>query len=160
MSFGDFPGERSEEYVKESERRYGREEHRSVGEQALLGEDDAALFDGEFFRWVLECDAIIFVVDVAQYLSSKARRRQDPAQLDDYAVTVSQAYIRAWSYIVDARREGGEAREPIVVLAFTKSDLFDVDPEKAQEESLEATMATLGFKEPLPEVRDISALEV
>ena len=161
MSFGDFPGERSKEYVseliREESEHYGRVEKRSVGERSLPEEDDAALFDGEFFRWVLECDALIFVVDVAQYLSSKARR-QEQAQLDDYAVEVSQAYIRTWSYIVDARREGGEAREPIVVLAFTKSDLFDVDPEKSKEESLEATMATLGFEEPLPEVREISRL--
>ena len=153
MSFGDFPGERSDEYVSDirKDNRQSGEGMGNVGGTFPDEEDeDAALFDGEFFRWVLECDAIIFVVDVAQYLTSKAR-----PQLDDYAVEVSQAYIRTWSYIMDARREGGEAKEPIVVLAFTKSDLFDVDAEKS-EESLETTIATLGFEEPLPVVREIS----
>ena len=153
MSFGDFPGERSKEYVS----KLRRVEERSAKEQVLPGPDDEELFDGEFFRWVLECDAIIFIVDVAQYLRNKVRR-QEQAILDDYAVEVSQAYIRTWSYIVDARREGGETREPIVVLAFTKSDLFDVEPKKSKGESLEVTMATLGFEEPLPEVREISRL--
>ena len=182
MSFGDFPGERSEEYVtavlhetsaqyedsepyeslgkrsvKEPAFRYAMDEGRALHYAA----SEAALFDAEFFRWILECDALVFVVDVAQYLKDRARRQEHsgrgPTGETDYAVEVSQAYIRAWSYIVDARGEGGEEREPIVVLAFTKSDLFDVDPQRSEHGgSLEAMMATLGFEEPLPETREIS----
>ena len=156
MSFGDFPGERSEEFISDIHKdnlRHEGAKKRPAGERAFPEEDEsaAALFDAEFFRWVLGCEAVIFVVDVARYLASKA----DP-ELDGYAVEVSQAYIRTWSYILDTRQEGGEAREPIVVLAFTKSDLFDVYAEVVEEESFEAAIAKLGFEEPLPEVREIS----
>ena len=166
MSFGDYPGERSEEYVVRSQSEHHAEkeglEEDPFGRQTFYhGSDGGELFDQDFFRWILECDALIFVVDVAQYLSDKARRQ---AQLksgvevaeDNYVAEVSQAYMRTWSYVIDARREVGEAKQPVVVLAFTKSDLFDVDSQESAHESLEVMMATLGFEEPLPKVREIS----
>ena len=224
MSFGDFPGERSEEYVRGIEGRRNIDRRRS-GEPALdekwapdgerpsagkrafaegdepfgekwafeqpfdseqvfrptfddseralnreraLGRErefdytvvDTSLFDQEFFRWILECDTLVFIVDVAKYLRDRARHQTQPQQHGlmntNYIVEVCQAYMRTWLYIVDARHEGGETKEPIVVLAFTKSDLFDVESQGSDHQSLEATMATLGFEEPLPNVREIS----
>ena len=175
VSFGDFPGERSEEYLRKSLHEhygdgggeyYDGSRESTIGEWALSHQrDDAVLFDGEFFRWILECDALVFVVDVAQYLKGEHIKEKAMSQSSDqlpveanYVVDISQEYIRAWSYIVDARLEGGGEADPVVVLAFTKSDLFDVDSDGSAEgaEGVEGMVARLGFEEPLPEVREIS----
>ena len=185
MSFGDFPGERSEEYVKGSFSRESENHDRDsedyedlkesfIGKQASSYVEDAdGLFDSEFFRWILESDALIFVVDVARYLQDEARQARlqvDPAARaggatvagtvgENYVVEMTQAYIRTWSYIANARRRGGEVRDSIVVLAFTKSDLLDVNSEEFAHESFEATVTKLGFMEPLPEERKMPHLQ-
>ena len=174
MSFADFPGEKSEEYVSGLPEQQSEghdyaankesEDYRSVVASIVKKRapyhqiDDTALFDRDFFRWVLECDALVFVVDIAQYLMDKAHSQPSP-MASNYVVEVSQAYMRTWSYILDARDQAGEARAPVVVLAFTKSDLFDVDSHGAAADSLETMMATAGFEEPLPEVREISRVK-
>ncbi|MFC2108410.1 GTPase domain-containing protein [Candidatus Bipolaricaulota bacterium] len=94
VEFGDFPGDESEDILKE---------------------DVEWLHDSEFFGWVLESDAIVFVVDVGRYILDR----------NAYSAFMSRAIRAAWQEFcqVNIDKRARLAGFP-VVLAFTKADLL------------------------------------
>lgn len=118
VEFGDFPGQDSEMYAL----RYGPWLHTT-----------------EFFKWVAECDALVFVVDLARYLARPERKQE-------YVASVSTAIRAAWQHFLDANehRASRVRRQPLV-LAFTKADLLGVGQETEDWDIFEVTIAGLGF---------------
>jgi hypothetical protein len=151
VSIADYPGESSEQLSRRAEM---ADELRDGGisKTSLLGNQ-------EYFRWVLEADAMIFIIDIAAYLLDRLPTEADgPEGSGDNARYMTNSFTMAWQYLLDARRQGGSERLPRVVLAFTKCDLLDMSAETAAADSLEAVIARLGYEAPLPEVRELNPL--
>jgi hypothetical protein len=124
VEFGDFPGHDSEEYAL----KYGSWLHTT-----------------EFFKWVAESDALVFVVDLGPYLAGPSERR-------DYVASMSAAIRAAWQHFLDANehRAARVRRQPLV-LAFSKADLLGLMEDTADWDygvnTFETRVAILGFSE-------------
>lgn len=155
ITIADYPGERSEEYFEQASEEQSGVENPNYYETTLLANQ-------EFFRWSLECDALVFVIDTAAYLID---RIPGDGSLDEpttsaggrYPIHMHRAITAAWQHLMDARRDGGSKHPPQVVLTFTKCDLFGVSAEAVPNESLEKKIALWGYEPPLPEVHEIDS---
>jgi|GEM_PF-1303956 len=101
VEFGDFPGDDTEKYVN----KYGDWLHKT-----------------EFFQWVMECDALIFVIDLAEYLKNYNIN-------NDYISIISKAVRAAWQYYYEFNRlriKSSELRRRPIVLTFTKVDSIEI----------------------------------
>lgn len=96
IEFGDFPGENSFEYTQ----KYGEWLHTT-----------------EFFKWVVDSDAMVFVIDIGNYLNSYPR--------SNYVAQISAALRAALQNYLDANSSRIKiVRKHPVVLIFNKADLL------------------------------------
>lgn len=126
VDFGDFPGEDSEDYSNEN---------------------GSWLHKTEFFKWVVDSDAIIFVIDIGYYL---IRRK-------DYAAEMTSALRAAWQNFLDLNdHRKNEVRKFPFVLAFTKADLFGVNRSFEDSENIEMEIMKIGFGDETPPIEEIN----
>lgn len=137
LEIGDFPGEDSEEFTE----KYGNWLH-----------------DTPYFKWAVEADAFIFVVDLAHYLN--------PSEARNYVASTTRSMQAAWHRLLEYHIEGKRnLKHKPVVVAFTKADLFglteedvfDVTEEEASESKLSQKILSLGFGEKVPARVEISS---
>ena len=95
VEFGDFAGEDSETYIKD----YGHWLHTTP-----------------FFKWIVSADAIIFVIDISQYLDEGK---------NEYVADISASVRAAWQHLISTR-DSSESffRKMPIILTFTKADLL------------------------------------
>lgn len=131
IEFGDFPGSNTETYIK----KYGRWLHTT-----------------EFFQWVAESDAMIFVIDLAQYLTNHRQRT-------NYVAQMTTAMRAAWQHYLDvnSHRQNKVIKHPLV-LAFTKADLFGVIKKDASPDLIQKEIMKLGFGGETPPISEIDPL--
>jgi GTPase SAR1 family protein len=133
VEFGDFPGNDSEIYMN----KYGDWLHKT-----------------EFFQWVMDCDALIFVIDLAEYLKNYKREKEE------YTAKISKAIRAAWQYYYEYNNERSKSlklrRRPIV-LCFTKTDSFDVYYEyRYSNEEVSKELEKYSFGNEVPSIHEIS----
>ncbi|MBI1730468.1 GTPase domain-containing protein [Candidatus Acetothermia bacterium] len=117
IQIGDFPGEASEKLAYETEMWF---------------------HDTEFFKWVMEADAFLFVVDLAPMLDYRTNR--------DYVARVKSAIRAAWQHIEEYYSEGKtDLRYRPVGLVFTKADLFAHSTVVAIDDDVIRKIERLGF---------------
>lgn len=96
IEIGDFPGEDSEE---------------------LSSKDIQWLHDLPYFKWVLNADAFIFVIDSEKVINNKNSKV--------YRSQLISSFRAAWHKLKDHHYDGvSKLRHKPIVLAFTKSDLL------------------------------------
>lgn len=96
IEIGDFPGEDSEE---------------------LSSKDIQWLHDLPYFKWVLNADAFIFVIDSEKVINNKDSKV--------YRSQLISSFRAAWHKLKDHHYDGvSELRHKPIVLAFTKADLL------------------------------------
>lgn len=118
VEIGDFRGENTESFYRD----FGQWLHKTP-----------------FFKWVMQADAFIFVVDVANVLLDK-----------QYKAQMITSITAAWQHITDYHIESKKRVDKnSVSIIFTKSDLLYIDKSDAE------IIQTLGFKE-FPEKTTIS----
>jgi len=137
VEFGDFPGKSSEDYSE----KYGDWLHTT-----------------EFFKWVADSDAIIFVVDIGKYLSNKQLRM-------NYISRITKAFRAAWQHYLDVNdHRTREVRRHPIVIAFNKADLiqrvpkavdFDLMDPDTNMKIIENRIAKLGFGDKVPPIVEI-----
>lgn len=130
LEIGDFPGEDSKKYFEE----YGPWLHRT-----------------EFFKWVIEADAVAFVVDIAEYM---IRREQ-------YVNEISASIRAAWQHLADARKTFFRDRSlPNAALVFAKADLLEhasaADGSRLAQDSLAEKIRSIAFSDTVPAKHDLS----
>lgn len=129
VEIGDFPGEDTEEF----------------SEKPIKW-----LHETAYFKWVMEADAFVFVIDLAHVLANK-----NPLE---YKANMSKAIRAAWQHLVEYHVEGQkDLRHKPVLLVFSKADLWvrkrslEHDGEIIEDE-LEKKIWQFGFGETLPPV--------
>lgn len=123
--FGDFPGDDSETYAR------------------MHGE---WLHTTEFFQWVSDSDALVFVIDLARYIETP----------NEYVASMAAAVRAAWQHYVEANRHRiGRVRLQPVVLAFTKADLFGVMRELDDSDFRNEWIREHGFGELAPPLAEL-----
>ncbi|MBE9595145.1 MAG: GTPase domain-containing protein [Proteobacteria bacterium] len=128
VEFGDFPGDESQVYSE----KYGSWLHTT-----------------EFFKWVVDSDAIIFVIDLGRYLV------RDESRIA-YVAQISSALRAAWQHFLDSNEHRiQEVRQHPLVLVFTKADLFGVKKDQDTWDLIEQEIAKLGFGEDIPPIKEI-----
>lgn len=129
VEFGDFPGEDSEEYIKN----YGLWLHTTP-----------------FFQWMTSADVVIFVIDIGKYLNPIARV--------NYIADMSAAIRAAWQHIISSADEGADAaKSRKVILVFTKSDLFGLDLSGHVVDEVNQQLLAFGFGSEIPPIKEINA---
>lgn len=139
IEFGDFPGEDSIAYSEQ----YGDWLHSTP-----------------FFKWVVDADALIFVIDLGEY---QLAHLANPSARNQYAVRMSSAIRAAWQHILDANRDKErEVRRRPVVLVMNKADLLATAVVSSSQpgselyrEKLRDKILALGFGHQTPEVREL-----
>jgi len=127
VEIGDFPGENTKDYVT----KYGKWLHTT-----------------DFFKWTMEAEAIVFVIDLGKYVN--------PADQRKYIADMTSAIRAAWQHIVeydDARREDPKKRT--IILVFTKVDVFGLAPNGKTPEQFEKALVKLAFGKTFPPLREI-----
>ncbi len=126
VEFGDFPGEQSEKLAEETEEWF----HNTA-----------------YFKWVIEANAFIFIIDLAWYFKDKT----------EYVARVSAAIRAARQCLLENHEDRKtDLRHKPVVLVFTKADLFaeDYDKDSPGLSLTEEAIMRLGFGKP-PELKEI-----
>ncbi len=128
VNIGDFPGEDTEEFTEQ--------------EQKWLHEN-------AYFRWVMEADSFIFIIDLAHVLADKSP--------NEYRANMVKAIRAAWQHLVEYHVEGKkDLRKKPVLLVFTKSDLLiriaNAQISNESNNSIQQKIMEIGFGEKLPEV--------
>jgi len=133
VEFGDFPGDDSIEYIK----KYGPWLHKT-----------------EFFKWIAEADAIIFIVDIGKYLLSIQKG-------NSYSAEMVSAIRAAWQHILDtksASESTSRIRRRPILIAFNKADLLSIDKKESKINDINKLIMTLGFSNKTPGIIDIDEL--
>lgn len=100
IEIGDFPGEDSEE---------------------LSNEDEKWLHELPYFKWVLNADAFIFVIDTEKIMTEK-----NPLA---YNSNITSSFRAAWQKLKDHHYDGmRELKNKSIVLVFAKCDLLSPNP--------------------------------
>lgn len=129
VEIGDFPGEDSEKF----DDKFGEWFHNTP-----------------YFKWAMEADAFIFIIDLAQELSHP--------DTNNYKAKMSQSIRAAWQHLMEYHTEGKKSliQKP-VSLVFTKSDIMfrieDIDNihnDINYNNALTEAIMNLGFCEKLP----------
>jgi len=130
VEFGDFPGSDSVAYLQ----KYGPWLHTT-----------------EFFKWVVEADALVFVVDVAEFYRDQGRQTA-------YVAEMSSAIRAAWQHYVEANKEQrARCRRVRVVLVFTKADLLG---RFTSERRVVERIGALAFGETVPELAQLTPYDL
>jgi hypothetical protein len=132
VEFGDFPGRDSEAYA-------------SVKEPWL--------HKTEFFKWVVDSDAMVMTIDSGHYLLDG----------NEYVVLISGALRSFWQHFLDANRDReSQTRRHPLALVITKIDLFAefaaFPPIPITDASLRDTIQDLAFGTYVPPFREMDAL--
>ncbi|GGK64955.1 TRAFAC clade GTPase domain-containing protein [Amphritea balenae] len=99
VEIGDFPGEDSEELASST--------------------DIDWLQKTPFFRWAIEADAFLFVVDASQLISGDKKAI-------DYTIHTINSYRASWQKIKDHYSDGlNDLKSKPITLVFTKIDALD-----------------------------------
>ena len=127
VEIGDFPGEDSQLFYEQ----FGDWLHHTP-----------------YFKWVMEADAFIFIIDIASFLAD--------TETGDYKATMTKAIRASWQHLLEYHIEGNkELRLKPVVLAFTKADLlFALDEDISdtrKNDDLHHKIMALGFGDKLPQ---------
>lgn len=139
VEFGDFPGRYSQDYAQ----KYGHWLHTT-----------------DFFKWVADSDAIIFVVDLGRYLGNMKSRM-------NYVAEMTKALRAAWQHYLDINpHRVKEVRSHPVTIAFNKADLIQRVPEgiavngledyNVAEKTIEKKIAEFGFGNKVPPIVEIN----
>lgn len=129
VEFGDFPGEDSEMYSFQ----YG-----------------SWLHNTEYFKWVVDSDAIIFVIDIGRYMVNSDERQ-------NYVGQISSALRAAWQNFSDLNEHNiNNLKKFPIILAFTKADLFGYTKNFDDFENIEAEIMQLGYGDETPPIKDIN----
>jgi len=129
VEFGDFPGEESQKYSEE----YG-----------------SWLHNNEFFKWVIDSDALIFVIDLGLCLARDKNKK-------DYIAKMTKAFRATWQNFVDNNENRiNEAKKLPLILVFTKADLFGVKKYGDNWDIFEDDIAKIGFGKDIPPIMDIN----
>lgn len=96
VEIGDFPGEDSKEFAE----KFGDWFHETP-----------------YFKWVMEANAFVFVIDLAPLLSE--------FESNEYAAKMTRAIRAAWQHLLEYHIEGNkEIRSKPLIIVFTKADLL------------------------------------
>ncbi|EDN68723.1 hypothetical protein BGP_3004 [Beggiatoa sp. PS] len=127
VEIGDFPGEDSQKFTEQ----FGDWFHETP-----------------YFKWAMEADAFIFIIDVAELLNENSAKQ--------YVARITQSIRAAWQRLGEYHLEGNKnLRQKPVLLVFTKSDLFGITPHAVQEDAVLKKISQLGFTE-VPEAGEIA----
>ena len=99
----DFPGELSQKLLD------------SAGDGSIR--DDVALFDREFFSWVVSSKVHLFVIDLGQYLLSEDRI--------GFVAGITSEIRATWQLLNDEMNQSVRSSTRKVAIVFTKSDLLE-----------------------------------
>jgi hypothetical protein len=135
VQVGDFPGENSEKFVEN----YGDWLHKTP-----------------YFKWAMEADAFIFVIDLAKVLTDKN---------GEYVAKIKKSFRAAWQHLYEYHVEGKKyIRNKAISIVFSKADLLFIDnfnfiryitePDSLEKE-LHDKILNLGFNEKLPGIQSI-----
>lgn len=123
VQFGDFPGKSSERFSSKDKETW--------------------LHTSEYFKWVSDSDAMVFVIDLAEYLLGGERRKE-------YVSRMSSAIRAAWHNYLDVNHHRlREVRQHPLVVVFTKTDLLTVESSLGDGD-LEERIESLGFGDKIP----------
>jgi hypothetical protein len=129
FEIGDFPGEDTREFSEK---------------QAKW------LHETTYFKWVMEADSFLFIIDLAHVLADK-----DP---NEYKANMTSAIRAAWQHLVEYHVEGRkDLRRKPVLLVFTKADLLarivGIPSENDSKfPDIQQKIMELGFGEKLPKI--------
>lgn len=128
VEFGDFPGEDTEDFINKET---GTWKHES-----------------EFFGWIREADAFIFVIDLGTYVLNPI----------DYKAQISGAIRAAWQNILDfnEKQQNSLRRKPLI-LVFNKCDILQYYDSSSSRAGSRKIFLDIGFGEngSLPKLSDI-----
>ena len=126
LEIGDFPGEDSQKFTEQ----FGDWFHETP-----------------YFKWAMEADAFIFIIDIAHLLNEQSAKQ--------YSAKMTKAIRAAWQFLNEYHFEGNKNLKQKPVLAvFTKSDLFGITPNAVQEDVILKQISQLGFAK-IPEPKEI-----
>jgi len=126
LEIGDFPGEDSQEFTEQ----FGDWFHETP-----------------YFKWAMEADAFIFIIDIAHLLDERSAKQ--------YSAKITKAIRAAWQFLNEYHFEGNKnLKQKPVLVVFTKSDLFGITPNAIQEDAILKQISQLGFAE-IPEAKEI-----
>ena len=132
VEIGDFPGEDSQQFTKE----FGHWFHHTP-----------------YFKWAMEADAFMFVVDLAPALVPT----KEYGTPREYVAKMTQAIRAAWQRLNEYHYEGQQQlSKKSVVLVFTKSDLFGITSEVTDLDAVTQEILKLGF-DTIPTPNEIDA---
>jgi GTPase SAR1 family protein len=124
IEIGDFPGEDSTEFTE----KFGDWFHNTP-----------------YFKWVMEADAFIFIIDTAHVLADDDQK--------SYRAKITKAIRAAWQHIQEYHIEGKkDLKSKPIVLVFAKGDLLVVASHIRLEDQddLTNTIRDLGFGKTFP----------
>jgi len=132
VEIGDFPGEDSQQFTEE----FGHWFHHTP-----------------YFKWAMEADAFMFVVDLAPALVPT----KEYGTSREYVAKMTQAIRAAWQRLNEYHYEGQQQLSTkSVVLVFTKSDLFGITSEVNDLDAVTQEILKLGF-DSIPAPNEIDA---
>ena len=138
IQIGDFPGEDSERFINN----YGDWLHKTP-----------------YFKWVMEADAYIFVVDLSELL------HDNYSVQPTYAARMTKAITAAWQHILEYHVDGkkGTENKPLI-LACCKADIYSRTIEEARHwnapEHLKEFIRRQSSGENLPPIINIDITQV
>ncbi len=133
VEIGDYAGKKSVSYAKRRTKRAVKDWTEVPG----------------FISWVNQADAFLFTIDLARYLANARKSKI-------YVAQVSGFIRKAWQNIQNEHQDVGKLDRKPVVIAFTKTDLFELSDAPATLERVENQIIRLGFGKKVPLVRDIN----
>lgn len=117
FEIGDFPGNDSKVFFE----KYGDNLHETP-----------------FFKWVMEADAFIFIIDLAEFIN--------PFNQKEYIIKMNKAITIAWQKILEYHYESKKKiKTKTLVLAFTKTDLLGLSDKIKDKNKLETQILKFGF---------------
>ncbi len=134
VEIGDFPGEDSQKFTEE----FGHWFHHTP-----------------YFKWAMEADSFMFVVDLAPALVPT----KEYGTPQEYVAKMTQAIRAAWQRLNEYHYEGQQQlSKKSVVLVFTKSDLFGITSEVNDLDAVTQEILKLGF-DSIPAPNEIDAVK-
>lgn len=143
IEFGDFPGKYSEDHY----------------------EDKGPLHNTEFFKWVADSDAMIFVIDLGRYLSRLGSK-------NGFIAETTASFRAEWQQFLDTNSfRIKEVKRHAVIIVFNKADLMyrysvginlggiERMTDSSKVRQIEEMAARLGFGEDAPPTIEIDGTQ-
>jgi hypothetical protein len=131
IAIGDFAGEYSDKLADEKNYK--------------------AIYETTFFRWVMEADAYIFVLDMAAYLRDQ----------QNYIARVGSEFRAAWQRLVDYHLEGEKnIRNKKIAVVINKCDVIarNMDYKASDNKASDNLVWQLGFSNDVPSLIRVSPM--